>query len=76
MKLADAKPGDVLLDKDGDPWIMLPDDMAANIWETRKSGPTWPDVGLDDIAVRVEWVDTMYGPFTRLVPEALAPDAL
>jgi hypothetical protein len=69
MRIQDAKPGDMLRDKDGDPWLVLPEGQAVNIWEARKSGPTWPEIGLSELSVDVEWIDGVYGPFTRLVPE-------
>ena len=69
MRISDAAPGDVLRDKDGDLWLRLPDHDAVNIWEVRKSGPCWPNVGFDECACDCEAVDEHFGPFTRLIPE-------
>lgn len=70
MRIQDAKPGDVLRDRDGDPWLRMPDGDAVNIWETRKTGATWPEAGLSDLACDAEYADETFGPFTRLVPES------
>ena len=61
MRISDAKPGDVLMDRDGDVWARR-DDHAVCVVEAGApvvSGKKWWLVGDAE----------HFGPFTRLVPE-------
>ena len=67
MKLADAKPGDILQDRDGDTWVRMAGNFAICIvqhgepeFELRRSD-----------ARRLESAE-LCGPFVRLVPEEAA----
>ena len=62
MKLNDAKPGDVLRDKDGDLWLRLADRAAL----LTQRGAKFHGHGE---SLDMPWSDAQQGPFTRLVPE-------
>ena len=65
MRIQDAKPGDVLRDKDGALWL-VGKDGARCIYE--------PGVDLSGDEGGVEFGGVNhYGPFTRLVPEQETP---
>lgn len=68
MKIQDAKPGDVLRDKDGDVWVVFGAHSAVCV--VQEGGPQWGLMGSDSMsAKRAE----AFGPFTRLVPEQDTP---
>jgi len=66
MKLADAKPGDVLRDKDGDVWMVEVGFVACVVEGGRaylgEGGCRWSARDAEK-----------FGPFTRLVPEKETP---
>lgn len=70
MRIQDAKPGDVLRDKDGIVWRRTKkgatDTRATGAMPSRGFSLWWP-------SARLALVDTAYGPFTRLVPEQETP---
>lgn len=66
MKLADAKPGDVLWDKDGDVW-MVEVGFAACVVEGGRAY-----LGEGDCRWSARDAEK-FGPFTRLVPEKETP---
>lgn len=62
MKLADAKPGDTLRDKDGSLWVCYESGWMC-MFDT--ADPPRPDGS----ATLSSWYVERFGPFTRLVPE-------
>ena len=64
MRIQDAKPGDVLRDKDGDAWHL--DEEGATVSNEWGDSAYW----LRSFFYRA---DECYGPFTRLVPEHETP---
>ena len=70
MKIQDAKPGDVLRDKDGFVWRCTKKGAtcahATGMMPSRGFFRWWP-------SARLAFVDAEFGPFTRLVPEQETP---
>ena len=60
-RISDAKPGDVLHDKDGDRWERLHDGAVVLTYDDMERCAWSGDILGDD--------DERFGPFTRLVPE-------
>ena len=74
MKIQDAKPGDVLRDKDSDLWLVA----ADGAWFLTERGVTigtYPSLPFDYTrdAIAYGFADDDHGPFTRLVPEQETP---
>lgn len=64
MKIADAKPGDVLRDRDGDVWVRSA--RRALLVYSDGDGEGETAAPMDP-----EQADRVWGPFVRLVPEVL-----
>lgn len=68
MKIADAKLGDVLRDKDGDVWLVALGGLRV---VTEKGHPVQHAEGQEDWSTAdASDCDVWFGPFTRLVPES------
>ena len=65
MKLADAKPGDILRDKDGDVWVVESGYVACVVERGRAY------LGDGDCRWAAHAAEH-FGPFARLVPEEAA----
>ena len=75
MKLADAKPGDILQDRDGAVWL-IGKSKALCIYnpETEPGGESH---AVEDAAEAILLLEVeRWGPFTRIVPEQEHTDAL
>lgn len=68
MKLADANPGDILQDRDGDTWVRG-QDMARCLFEAKDDNGDFRAAPTHPIAISVA---EKFGPFTRLIPEEAA----
>lgn len=73
MKIQDAKPGDVLRDKDGAVWLRG-EAFARAIYDPSSEPASEIDDG--EFECSAAWglfAAEKYGPFTRLVPEQETP---
>lgn len=71
MKLADAKPGDILQDRDGAVWLKG-EHRARCIYEPMNPADTGDNASPPAESIRNPAQVEMYGPFVRLVPEEAA----
>lgn len=69
MKLADAKPGDILQDRDGDTWARG-ERMARCLFEAADDSGDFRAAPTHPIAISSA---EKFGPFTRLAPEKETP---
>ena len=72
MKLADAKPGDVLADKDGALWLKG-EHRARCIYEPANPEDTGDHPSPPAESIRNPAQVEIYGPFVRIVPETETP---
>lgn len=70
MKLADAKPGDILQDRDGDVWVRTSHGAAVLF---KSQGSDEHEASKWDLSPDPYESPERFGPFTRLVPEKEAP---
>lgn len=71
MKIQDAKPGDVLRDRDGALWLKG-EHRARCIYDPANSADTGDSVSPHAESIRDSAQVEQFGPFVRLVPEEAA----